>query len=605
MQWLVAARRELLSSPPDPQQPALLLEGSWPAGSTPASHHCLDDRIDARFAWIDAEASRLAEHVAELVGTAGPACMPEASPAYLSALGLRYYLLKLVRAVVYFTEVRPPSPSDTIRAVLRQNRDEDYADVIQQIAKLAGAECHVHWTGRSEALTESAPRAEPWRRWLDLLRRPLEPRADWSDPRRRVFLCGNPRILEPVCRELLDQGCAVWWLYDRLAMKAWLRWRRLGVGQLVCNSDLGRESHFRPAAVEFCAYRGVELSGSVERWIAKRLEVHGARQSRLLEQMDWHFGRIRPDALVLDEDATPAARAVVAVARRHHVASLVVQHGAPACRFGFAPPVADRLLVWGASSQRQLEEWGVAPERIRVTGSPFHDQLFQGLSKRRQETTDHSGTRPVEILLLATTPPRDERPDSIVCHLTQSTYAGMLRAALGAVAGLPSARLVVKLHPRSPGDPIVRAVVAEYPSVEVTLVESGPLELLLATADCVLSCISSAGIDAALAGIPVVQILPAGCGDVLPFNQWGLFGSATTQEELTRVLCHAISVGRMVDIRPNPGVFGNRDTSAAANVADAVLSAAEPKPSIHRRMAALGLHRAPGQHGTMKQASRG
>ncbi len=600
---LVVARYELIPPPLDEEQPAVLLEGAWPPEVSSRIRTSLDDAIDARFAWIDADASRLAGAVAESTRGAGPPSLDEASPGWLNALALRYYLVKLIRPIVYFTEVRPLNPGDCVTALLCRGGDEDYRDILEQLCLQSGADCQFRWIDRLERGEEKLPSGGRWRRWLDVLRRPLEPRADWADPRRRIVLCGNPRILQPVCRELVSRDCAVWWLYDRLALKAWLRWRRLGVGQLVCDSEVGRENRFRAPAIDFCAYRGVDLSQIVERWISRRLAVHGTRHSRLLGQMDSHFGQVRPDALVLDEDATPTARAAVAVAHRHHVRSFVVQHGAPVCRFGFAPLAADRMLAWGPSSQQQFEAWGIAPARVLATGSPVHDELLCRLSGSRQAgrsrlpsgtfdarsrsargTYSSPASEPrLNILLLATTPPRDERPDSVAFHLTGSTYTAMLRAAFAAVSKLPRARLIVKLHPRCPHDPVMERVAGEFPSVETEFVASGPLEPHLANADCALSCASSAGIDAALAGVPVVQLLPAGSADILPAERWGLIGSARSEAELDMLLERALAAGRKSEVQPNPLVFRHAGNSAAA-VADAVISAGMPNRMSHRKL---------------------
>jgi hypothetical protein len=59
---------------------------------------------------------------------------------------------------------------------------------------------------------------------------------------------------------------------------------------------------------------------------------------------------------------------------------------------------------------------------------------------------------------------------------------------------------------------------------------------LVAAADCVLSCASSAGIEAARAGRPVIQLLPAGSGNILPAEWYGLRGSARSLEELRQLL---------------------------------------------------------------------
>ena len=390
-----------------------------------------------------------------------------------------------------------------------------------------------------------------------------------------MVLCGNPRLLDPVCRELLARGCSVWWLYDRFALRSWLRWRPAGVGQLVCDSSLGRENRLVQPAVGTVDCRGVDLAGPLKRWIADRLATHGRRQTRIVEAIDTHFGRLRPDVLVLDEDATPLARAAVALARRHRAASFVVQHGAPVCRFGFVPLAADRFLAWGRSSRDQLTRWGMPGERIQITGSPQHDALCRALRSRRRRRPA-AENRPPRILLLATSPPRDDRPDSVAFHLTAGNYAGMLRMALEAVSEIPGAELVVKLHPRTPHDPIARAVLAEFPSLASRVVTGGPLAMWLARADCVLSCASSAGVESTLAGVPVIQLLPAGSGDVLPHDAWGMIGTARHRVELEPLLARALCDDWQPAPRPDPNVFGDCDGVAAARIAGAVLAQHTP-----------------------------
>ena len=65
--------------------------------------------------------------------------------------------------------------------------------------------------------------------------------------------------------------------------------------------------------------------------------------------------------------------------------------------------------------------------------------------------------RAPRILLLATVPPRDDRPDAVGLHLTAKSYREMVDMALSVVKKIPSAELLVKLHPRAPDDPLIRA----------------------------------------------------------------------------------------------------------------------------------------------------
>ena len=415
-----------------------------------------------------------------------------------------------------------------------------------------------------------------------------------------VVLCGNPRLLDPVCRELLVRRCNLWWLYDRFALKSWLRWQSTGVGQLVCNSSLGRENRLprQPFSAELQGrldFRGVNLAPPIGRWLARRTETHGPRQTRLIEQIDAHFRQVRPHALVLDEDATPLARAAVAVGRSYGVCSLVVQHGIPCCRFGFAPPAADRVLVWGKSSQQQLIGWGVPPERIRITGSPQHGQWPPGPRYERSPAMHGRGgsttaaptgglrreeIRPPRVLLLATVPPRDDRPDAVALHLTGRSYAEMLRMAFAAMAGIHGVELILKTHPRAPDDPVVRALRADFPALRSRVVRRGPLENRLSGVDCVLSCGSSAGVEATLLGLPVIQLAPPGASGFPPHGRWGLAGTARCEAELRQLLAGVLVEGRQSAPGPDPDVFAAFGEPAAARIAEEVLALIDAVPHV-------------------------
>ncbi len=580
----VFARHDLVSPALASDEAAVLLEGSWPAETSSPIRWSLDGAVDARFDWIDHEATRLAERLGQPRRRADEDdASSHAIPfAWINALALRYDLVKLIRLVAYFGEVRPLGAAQDVRLVAARGRDQGYADLMTQICRLAGACYGVSWVDQPRRPESALLSGNRWRRAAARMGRLLDPRPAASPRRRRVVLCGSPKLLNPICGELLRRDCQVWWLYDRFALRSWLRWRLAGVGQLVCDSTQGRRNRFVRPIPQRLECRGVNLAGAVGQWIADRLRTHGPQQTRLLERIDAHFDRIRPHALVLGEDATPMARAAVGLARRHGAASLVVQHGAPICRLGFAPLAADRVFVWGGSSKEQLTRWGVPPERIHVLGSPYHDLLSHTLARYAPPPSDWSHrairsgeSRRARVLLLATVPPRDDRPDAVTLHLTHRTYAEMLRMAVAAVAKIPRAQLVVKLHPRAPDDPTARAVLAGFPWLESRVVRRGSLEKWLVETDCALSCLSSAGVDATLARVPVVQLLPAGSGDILPHEAWGMAGTARTEAELQPLLAQALATDRHATKLPDPNVLGDLDGQAGARIAEAVLAQAE------------------------------
>ncbi|MHB9048750.1 MAG: hypothetical protein ACYC35_22765 [Pirellulales bacterium] len=365
----VYARASLTDHPLGRGEEALLLEGAWPGDGDVRGRWSLDEAIDARFAWIDQEATRLAEEASARAVPGDP------TPAYLNALALRYYCVKLLRVVAFFGEVRELRSGEAVQLHAVRDHDEDYADLLDELCRAAGAKFEIAWVDRPQP-APCFPPNRLWRRLTARVARWTEPASLAQDGRSRVVLCGNPRLLDPVCRELVRRRCRVWWLYDRLAVGSWLRWRMAGVGQLVCDSSLGRENRLPEDILDRLECRGVDLAKPIRWWLARMASEYGPRQTRMVEQIEAHFADIRPARLVLDEDATPLPRAAIAAGRRYGAVSAVVQHGAPCIRFGFSPAEADRLLVWGESSRQQLIGWGVDPRRIRATGSPGHDGLL-------------------------------------------------------------------------------------------------------------------------------------------------------------------------------------------------------------------------------------
>jgi hypothetical protein len=226
------------------------------------------------------------------------------------------------------------------------------------------------------------------------------------------------------------------------------------------------------------------------------------------------------------------------VARHHNVPSSVVQHGAPYVRFGFAPLEADQVLVWNDATAQRLRLWDVPPGRIRVTGSPRQDQLVWDFQTRPVEA------RPLEIatagrrrvVLLATVPPRDDRPDAVEFHWTRSAEEQLLRTVCRSVAQMDDTELIVRLHPRAEASDIWRQLAGEFPSLKLIVQQRGDLVSSLMMADCVLSCASSAGVEATRVGLPVIQLVPEGSDGLLPAEAWGFVGTASSAQRLTTLL---------------------------------------------------------------------
>ncbi|HVW39382.1 MAG TPA: hypothetical protein VHB99_18825, partial [Pirellulales bacterium] len=373
----VFARYELAAERAVQTGPALLLEGAWPGQHARQEYWSLDESIDDRHRWIDRTAAELAERLGAVSLARHPASMGktehetgEISFAYLNALALRYYFVKLLRVVAFFDQVRRPAASEIVRLHVTRGRGDEYVDLFSELAKAHGFVLELALHEAEEAVECSSEPPQAWRRWAARAAG-LLPTAKSANSNERIVLCGNPRLLDPVCDALVARGCRVWWLYERFAVRSWLRWRRSGVGQLACEAASDRPYRYSDGG-SICdlTVRGVDLAPPIERFLGRQAAKHGAAQSRLVARIDEHFRLVQPTGLVLDEDATPLKRAAVALARFHGARSLVVQHGAPCGPFGFAPQAAEKICVWGDSSKEQLLHWGAAPDRVCVTGWP-------------------------------------------------------------------------------------------------------------------------------------------------------------------------------------------------------------------------------------------
>ncbi|MBX7074963.1 MAG: hypothetical protein K1X71_17615 [Pirellulales bacterium] len=524
----IFARHELTPGHLRSGEMSLLLEGSWPEREPSDARLSLDDEVDARFQWIDEEASRLAGDLSAAPTSFGEQPLDAAGLAYLYALPLRYFLVKLLRPLALFEDRPELASSPRWELYVERDLDREYEWLARALVD--------RWHGRL-TVVELSTRRPPLpalpgnsaaRRWLGkLLRR--SSRSLLGEP--RVLLCGNPSLLDPVCQELLNRGARVAWLYDRFAVKQWFRWNSAAVEQLVCDSSLGGAAPvFGDWNPDLPAVRGVDLRPALAAWLERQALANGRRANRLVEQVRGNLNQFEPDVVIVDEDASPLQRAAIALARRRGASSTVVQHGVTGVRFGFVPLVAHQICVWNEASRSQLVDWGVSPEQVVVAGPVGLTRLWRRGSQGAERPT---------VLLLATTPPNVQRPDAVTYHLTTTSHEWMLRQVFS-VAQRLGCRLLIRPHPRDRNSRHIERLAAGFDGLDARITRGSSLQECLSGVDCVVSCASTAGYEALLAGAPVIQLLPAGSGEVLPDSQWGWLGTARDERQLESLLTRAL-----------------------------------------------------------------
>ncbi len=526
-----ACRRSLLTPAERRGGRTVLLEGSWdfPASSSaPDVWGSLDAFLWPQRAALDQLASRFAAMVeSSQFQVHGSLAVPW---PWLQALRLRYALVKLLRVSTYLQQC--PAGCESLRLVAGPG-DEDYVRLLTLWCQAHGRACRIEWRDDRPVAGANHP---PNRLGRRVAHRVLSSGArHWSSAppphRGSVALVGNPTRLGAVAQQFAQRGLRPVWLVDRFGWKLWQQGLSHGAHQAVCNSALGRAGDWRQGAeLPELFWAGVDHAPAVATWLENLLEAEGPRMATLLTQVFAHWRDTKPRALVLDEDVTPLARAAVAAARAHDTPSWVVQHGAPCVRFGFTPMAADYFCAWGAATRRQMLAWGAAPEQLKVTGSPWHESWLASTTR----TAVTARTR--QVLLLNTVPPRDRRPDAWSLDLTTASYRELLQSACRAVQAWENAELVIRTHPRSGSDPVLDELLCSQPAGRVRLADHADLAGSLCEASMVVACASSAGIDAAAAGWPVIQLLPPGAEDILPAAEWGFVGAARSAADLVQLL---------------------------------------------------------------------
>ena len=167
-----------------------------------------------------------------------------------------------------------------------------------------------------------------------------------------------------------------------------------------------------------------------------------------------------------------------------------------------------------------------------------------------------------------------------------------MEAAFAAAEAIPGATLVLKPHPRTKTDLAIERAISRHPDLRVEPVRSGSLAESLRGIDCVLSCLSSAGIEATLADVPVIQLVPRGAGQILPSERWGLLGSASSGTELLPLMKKALQRQSPATNTAREVVFANASfwrqestgvPDSATRIADILLDQGKQSPFMPRK----------------------
>jgi hypothetical protein len=250
---------------------------------------------------------------------------------------------------------------------------------------------------------------------------------------------------------------------------------------------------------------------------------------------------------VLPFDSPPAARFIVQAAREAGIPTLVVQHG-----FIGEPRDPDKTLatasaVWSDADAIALRDR--ARGTIVRTGNP-------GLADTAELLRDPPAPRASGHTIVLV-----EYSSRLSTRIDDRVSMRHVSAALHALAAArPGTTVTIRPHPAEHEPEIFGAAASRYPELEVRVDTGSSIDELLATGDLVVGAVSTATLQAAAAGVPVIFLNVSGSEAPWPFDGSTEVPSASSAQELTDEIPRVLS---------SEGVPGRRDLLEALGV-DAV-----------------------------------
>ena len=193
---------------------------------------------------------------------------------------------------------------------------------------------------------------------------------------------------------------------------------------------------------------------------------------------------------------------VIHIAKQHKIPIILIQHGMPYETaeaternnlLGFFPNFSDKMIAWGASTQKYVENSGFNASKIGALGNPVYDDLFD--KKIDSKNSKH--------ILLATSPPmKDLAFDNLV--ETNENYQNAIEKICNIVTKL-NKQLIIKLHP-SLVDFDVESLVKKI-NPEILVIKSGSIFPFIENCEVLITFdLSTTILEAQIFGKPTISI---------------------------------------------------------------------------------------------------
>ncbi len=218
------------------------------------------------------------------------------------------------------------------------------------------------------------------------------------------------------------------------------------------------------------------------------------------------FAGGRPRLVVVPFDSPENMRLLLSAAHDAGVGSLLVQHGFDAALNDPDKSEARNVAVW--SERDRADVMARSDAAVTVTGNPGAAHLAPRRGRR-------AAARDRSLVLV-------EYPSRLSALVRERAPGEHVAAALaGLELARPGSTAVIRPHPADPYPAAYLRLAAAHPALSVQVDAGTPIERLLATVDLCVGALSTATLQAAVAGVPVVFLDVGGLRRPWPFGGAG------------------------------------------------------------------------------------
>ena len=253
------------------------------------------------------------------------------------------------------------------------------------------------------------------------------------------------------------------------------------------------------------------------------------------------------DLLIFEADSRERERCLSIIASKLNIPTIVIQHGATVHPTSFAPSFCNKVLAWGKTSKEDFERYGLPTDKIVITGSSRYDQYIHlnqnstSKEKIKNSTFENFGINTNKKLFVLATIHNHFYKIASTLDFNHLEIEKMYYMTMNAIKKIPDSYLIIKLHPGDMRDDIPLKIKESLGIDNVSITKNYSIVDLIVSCDCFITGYSTSAVEAMILEKPIILINFRRCMEVIPYNKYNIFKTATNSEELFNLINESLN----------------------------------------------------------------